>query len=118
MTQLLVTGEILIPADPALPAGSVAHVRLLDTSIADAPSITMAEVSLTDIAGNVGQDNPIRFELYGEAPNPRARYSVSAHIDTDDSGRIAVGDYITVQSYPVLTYDNPRHVVLEMKKVS
>jgi uncharacterized lipoprotein YbaY len=117
VAQLLVTGQIDIPDNLVLPARSVAYVRLLDTSIADASSIEIAEVCLTDIASKVSQGKPIDFELYGEPPNPRASYNVSAHIDVDHSGHISAGDYITVQSYPVITYGYPRHVVLEVKKV-
>jgi hypothetical protein len=118
VTQLLVTGEIHITADRVLPARSVAYVRLLDTTVIDGASITVAEANLPDIACKVSQGNPIRFELYGEAPNPHASYTVSVHIDTDNNGRISVGDYITMQSYPVITYGNPHHVIVEVKKVS
>jgi uncharacterized lipoprotein YbaY len=117
VTQPLVTGEISIPADAALPAEAVAYVRLLDTTLADAPSITVAEVQLMGVALQIKQGKSINFVLVGEKPNLHASYTVSVHIDTDNSGQISIGDYITMQAYPVLTYGHPHHVVVEVKQV-
>ena len=38
-------------------------------------------------------------------------------VDVDGDGKVSVGDYISMQSYPVLTFGYPREVTIEVKKV-
>jgi uncharacterized lipoprotein YbaY len=118
MSQPLVTGEILLPAHSVLPSRAVAYVHLLDTSLADAPSTIVAEQVIEDIAGRIARGEKIRFALYGEIQNLRASYSVSVHVDLDGDGPIGAGDYINVQSYPVITFGYPNHISVETVTVA
>ena len=113
MSKLLVTGSILLPPGFVLPHGAVAYVRLLDTSLADAPSTVVAEQAIEGIAAG----KEIGFALYGEIRNWRADYNVSVHIDVDGDRRVSVGDCITVQSYPVITFGRPRKVRVQTVQV-
>jgi uncharacterized lipoprotein YbaY len=110
MSEPLVTGDILLPAGAVIPPRAVAHVHLLDTSLADAPSTIVAEQVIEDVAAKIATGGRIKFALYGEIEDPRASYTVSVHIDVDMDGRVSVGDYVTVQSYPVVTFGYPTHV--------
>jgi hypothetical protein len=42
---------------------------------------------------------------------------VSAHLALHDRDDIRKGDYVTTQSYPVLTFGYPDSVVLRLQKV-
>ncbi|MBL8145990.1 MAG: hypothetical protein JNL34_06370, partial [Anaerolineae bacterium] len=44
-------------------------------------------------------------------------YSVRAHIATSGSGEVERGDYITMQSYPVLTRGYGNRVTLAVRRV-
>jgi len=69
-------GEVLWPADAALPEGAVLRVTLLDVSRADAAATTLSEATYP-VAGRA----PATFSLTAKAPvDPRARLSVRAVI--------------------------------------
>jgi putative lipoprotein len=92
---MTVTGTLTKRDRKALPPGTVAEVRLLDVSRADAPA---EELALHRIE-NPGQV-PIAFELAykPEAIDPRHSYAVQA--------KLWMGEqllYVTDTHYPVLT---------------
>jgi uncharacterized lipoprotein YbaY len=117
MSEPLVTGEILLPDGAVLPQGAIAYVRLLDTSLADAPSTTVAELVIHEVAAKLIGGRSIRFALHGELRDARASYTVSVHIDVDMDGRVSVGDYISMQSYPVITFGYPDHIEVKTARV-
>jgi uncharacterized lipoprotein YbaY len=117
MGKPLVSGEITFAERPDLPSGAKAYVRLLDTSEADALSSKVAEQVLTDIASRANRGEALPFALDGKIRNERASYTVSVLIDLDGDGEISAGDYINMQSYPVLTYGFPDHVSVEVKRI-
>jgi putative lipoprotein len=86
-------------------------VQLLDISIADAPSKTIAEQSIS-----LGQRQvPVPFTLNFDAAkiDEKHSYSVSAKITVDGALR-----FMSEQSYPVLTQGHPSHVDLLLKQVA
>lgn len=117
--EAVISGEIVFPSDATLPDEAVAYVRLLDTSLADAPSQVMAEHVIRDIACRLRRGERIAFEFAASALNQRASYTVSAHVDADgaDENEAIAGDYLTTQSYPVLTFGYPSYVRLDMQRV-
>ena len=42
---------------------------------------------------------------------------LEVHVDVDNDGKISVGDYINMESYPVLTYGNPNYISVKVKNV-
>ena len=95
-----------------------AYVQLLDVGAADASSRVIAEQVLTDISQKASSGQSIPFVLYGAIPDERGSYTISVHVDVDGDGKISRGDYITMQSYPVLTFGYPDRVSVEVKKVT
>jgi uncharacterized lipoprotein YbaY len=118
MDKPLVSGEIQFDQPPHLPSGVKAYVRLLDVSMADAPSRLIAEQVLTDISQKANSGQSIPFVLYGTLPDERGSYTISVLVDLDGDGKISRGDFITMQSYPVLTFGYPSHVSVQVKKVT
>ena len=89
--------------DVRQPAGDVTvYVRVEEASRADAPAAVVAQVMLRGIEVAAAA-LPLRFELHDIQTVPSGRYVVRAHADVDGDGRITRGDYISTQSYPVLT---------------
>ena len=90
-----VTGTLMYRERIALPPGAVAEVRLLDTSLADVPSV---EIAYEEIKG-VGNP-PIPFVLNYDPSkiDERNQYGVRATI-THDGGLLFTSD----THYPVLT---------------
>ena len=49
----------------------------------------------------------------------RRSYSIRVHIDVDNNGKINSGDFITMESYPVITYGYPKdNISVHVRKVS
>ena len=101
--ETTVTGSVLYQARIALPPGAVVEVKLLDVSLVDAPSVTVAEQTIV----TTGEQVPIPFSLPYSASDidPSAAYIVSADILVDDQLR-----WTTDTQYPVLTQGAPSEI--------
>ena len=117
MSKPVVKGEIVFATKPDLPASAKAYVRLLDTSLADAPSPVVAEQVIEHVARSLSKGEKVAFVLEPNSIDERDTYYVSVLVDLDGDGKISKGDYISMQSYPVLTFGHPSEVTIEVKKV-
>ena len=117
MSKPVVKGEIKIAGKPDLPASAKMYVRLLNTSLADAPSAVVAEQVIDHVGGALSKDEKVGFRLEPDSINERDTYIVSVLVDIDGDGKISKGDYISMQSYPVLTFGSPSEVTIEVKQV-
>ena len=117
----LVTGHVKFEQDPPHFSNAVLTVKLADVSLADAQSPVIAIHTQS-----IGSDdiNGLSFELSPDAENieinPKSTYSVSAHLSlhpNDNPTEIRQGDYLTTQSYPVLTQGNPSTIDVEVKPI-
>lgn len=109
-----VTGEIVFSGEAPERASAV-HIRVEDVSYSDAPAKIFAEEVLRDV--RISGQEPLSFSLPVGDPNPSADYSVSVHVDVDGDGKVSPGDFISVQSNPVLTYGRPNRVTVPVKRV-
>ena len=101
------TGSIIYGDAVALPAGATLTVDLRDISLADAPSVLIAQ----QIIPSPGP-SPVSFRIdYRRAAiDPRRDYSLSARIESTDGKLLFISDTV----YPVLTYGYPNHADLEL----
>jgi hypothetical protein len=63
----------------------------------------------------------IEFALFGDriAIDSRRLYAVSVHIDVDNNGKINSGDFISMESYPVITDRYPKdNVIVHVRQVT
>jgi uncharacterized lipoprotein YbaY len=111
----LVSGIILLPHDAPAAHQVPIYVRLLETSYADAPARVIASQRLD--AANVAGGTSHPFELRMDRVDPKAHYTVDAHVDVDRDGHAGPGDYITMVSHPVLTFGRPDWVLLEVRRI-
>jgi uncharacterized lipoprotein YbaY len=81
--------------------------------LADASSAVVAE----QVIDHPGKDEKVAFRLEPDSIDERDTYTVSVLVDIDGDGKISKGDYITMQSNPVLTYGSPSEVTIEVKQV-
>ena len=117
MGKPLVSGEIVFAERPELPPDATAYVRLLDTSVEDALSSKIAEQVLKNIAKKANQREAIPFVIEGAIESERASYTISVLVDLDGDGEISQGDFINMQSYPVLTFGFPNHISVEVRQI-
>jgi uncharacterized lipoprotein YbaY len=116
-TDAVVQGEVQFPEDtPAFSDGTI-RVSLLDVTRADAPARTVAEQRIANVCHPGGPGEGVSFVLRVSGVNARARYEVRAHVDLDGDGRVSPGDYISTQSYPVLTSGHPDRLMVGVRRV-
>jgi uncharacterized lipoprotein YbaY len=118
MGKSLVSGEIQFAKRPRLPSDARVYVRLLDISFADAPSRLIAEQVLTGIWQRANAGESIPFEISASLPNEHGSYSVAVLVDVDGDGKTTRGDFVSTQSYPVLTFGYPNHVTIVVDEVT
>ena len=103
----VITGRAHYKARITMPAAAVFEATLEDVSRADAPSVVVAQVRLTNL-----QPPPFRFTLpYDPAKIvPGHRYVVRGRITLSEAVR-----FRTVTSAPVLGPDAIKHVELQLE---
>lgn len=112
----VVEGEIHFPPD-AVFAGATVHVRLLDATVADAPSRTVAEQTIPNVSHPRGAGGTVAFAVRGSGLEARARYVVRVHVDVGGDGTVSRGDYVSTESYPVLTLGYPNRIIVRVRPV-
>lgn len=116
----VVTGEVVFDADTLAFVGAWLIVKLQDVSLMDAPAKVLSRYQ-QDLSYDGSE--AIKFELTlngGAEIDPRASYSVQAHVSLhpfDEPEDVRQGDFLSMQSYPVLTQGNPKHVTIEVKRI-
>jgi uncharacterized lipoprotein YbaY len=113
----LVSGEVMVEGARGL-SGARVRVALEDVSRADAPATIIAEELMRDVTYDPTQGRPLPFRLDGEIPDERASYVVRVHVDVDGDGEISQGDFISMESYPVLTHGNPDRVTVRVHEIT
>lgn len=106
-----VTGEVLFGGKEAFAAATV-YVRLEDVSFADRPSAVIAEQVIPGVSRG-----PVAIDLRSAPLDPRGSYSVRVHVDVDGDGQITPGDYVSTESYPVLTHGHPANITVNVRRV-
>ena len=111
-----VQGQIILPAAPGASQADVI-VQVEDVSRADAPSIVIAEHRQRGVHLTPGGVLPFKLEVPTDRVEENHSYSVRAHIDVSGSGEVEEGDFITTESYPVLTRGYGNDVRLKVQRV-
>lgn len=114
----LVQGEIIFDEDADSFSRATVRVYLEDVSRLDALADLIAEQVIADVSHEKGTAERLKFALYGPSPDERASYSIRVHVDLAGDGDIHRGDFITMQSYPVLTFGHPDKVSVRVRRVN
>ena len=98
-------------------------VQLEDVTAADTSSkmITRQTIERLDFPhhGSSNRNKPftIPFELFFEIRDKQRRYAISVDADMDGDGKVSSGDYINMQSYPVITQGYPTHISVKVGRI-
>jgi uncharacterized lipoprotein YbaY len=114
-TTPIVKGHIVLDKNVKSFSGATIYVSLLDVTMQDAGSKLISQQVIKDVSYYCDDYNDlicnqkkIGFELFSDMTNFRRMYSISVHIDVDNNGEVNLGDYISMESYPVITYGYPK----------
>jgi hypothetical protein len=97
-TVPLVKGNITFEEIAPPFTGAIMYVRLESITAADIASETVADYVEQDVAFDP------KTSSAGNPPDPRGSYAVRVHIDIDGDAEVSQGDFISMQSYPVITF--------------
>jgi len=112
----LLCGEVIFEGTRSF-TGATVYVRLEDVSRLDAPSMVIAEQVIRSVVHQAGSQQGLEFSLYGQIPDEQASYTVRVHVDVDGDGRVSHGDFLSMESYPVLTHGYPNRVKVRVREV-
>jgi uncharacterized lipoprotein YbaY len=97
-----VVGAVVIPAGAPLFDSSTVRVKLLDVTMADAPSRVLAEVAIANQRRVTTAEQRVPFTLRVTIPPGwNGDLHVAAHVDLDGDAKVSHGDFISTMSYPV-----------------
>lgn len=116
-TVPLVKGKIRFEEVAPRFTGATVYVRLESITAADIASEAVADYVERDVAFDPKTSSALSFAIAGNPPDPRASYAVRVHIDIDGDGAVSKGDFISMQSYPVITFGHPREVSILVRQV-
>lgn len=101
MSRVILVVEVVLDGLDRPPVGSPTHIQVRDTSLADVEAPLVAETSAKVAGRHSSWLATAEIEIPGQSLEPRAHYTVFAHVDVDKDGAMSSGDFITTQSYPI-----------------
>ena len=117
VTQVSLTVQVVFDAGaPAFQAGTL-YGYVEDVSRADAAADSLGSFVLPDVSHAAGESAGPEFTLEVGVPDPNAQLAVRVHIDLTGNGRYSRGDFITMESYPVLTRGHPSLVTVRLRQI-
>lgn len=111
------SGKIVFEANSNAFDDAAIHIRVEDVTRADAAAVLVAEKVLQPVSRPAGSTRDLEFQMPVHLPDQSARYSVRVHVDVDRNGQITQGDFISTQSYPVLTRGQPDSVEIKVREI-
>jgi hypothetical protein len=116
-TVPLVKGKITFEEAAPPFNGATMYVRLESIAAVDIASEVVADYVERDVAFDPKTYGDLSFAIAGNPTDPRVSYAVRVHIDIDGDGEVSHGDFISMQSYPVITFGHPREVSILVRQV-
>ena len=116
-TVQLVKGKITFEEIAPPFTGATMSVSLESITAPVIASKAVADYVERDVAFNPKTSSDLLFAIAGNRPDPRASYAVRVHIDIDGDGKVSRGDFISMQSYPMITFGHPRELSLLVRQV-
>src|SRR4029450_1532387 len=116
-TVPLVKGKITFEEAAPPFTGATMYVRLERITAADIASEVVADYVERDVAFDPKTFSVLSFAIACNLPDPRDSYAVRGHIDVDGDGEVSKGDFVSMQSYPVITFGHPTEVSILVRQV-
>ena len=115
--SIVIEGEVhFVDVSSSTPHATV-YVQLVDVTLADAPSEVITEEVIYDVSIDVGNPLDVPFSIRAPSLDERATYTLMVHVDVSGSGDITLGDYITMESYPVSPSESLGHMQVQVRQV-
>jgi putative lipoprotein len=112
-----VRGEVVLPDSSVPERAADMAVYVEDISRADAPSSVIGEQRQKGVALRPGARIPFTIEVPARFIQDNSLYSIRAHIDVSGSGEVAVGDFVSTETYPVLSRGHGTSATVKVRRV-
>jgi hypothetical protein len=109
-----VRGRIIFEEDVPPLDRAVIHVYLEDTTYADASAEKLLDLV---VPPETQPDGSIAFETPAVTVEDRLRCTVRVWVDVDGNGMVSKSDYVTMESYPVLTQGHPSALTVRVRRI-
>jgi uncharacterized lipoprotein YbaY len=111
-----ISGKIVFEPTDSF-SGATAYIRILDVSILDAPSNVVAESVLRGLTLQKERSAAVEYSIDCPPLNPNRSYTIEVHIDVSGTRNVTIGDYITMESYPVSPENPQKSINIKVNKV-
>jgi uncharacterized lipoprotein YbaY len=115
---IAIRGELSFQDNTVSLSGAAVYVRLIDVSLADAAARTVSEYQNRSLPDGTNTSHKINFELTADPVDSRGSYTIAAHVDLDGDGKASIGDYITMESFPVSVQSPSAHYVVRVRRIT
>ena len=115
--QIPVTVQVTFDQGAGAFQSATLYAYVEDVSRADAAAQALGSAVLPGISHQAGDVSGPQFTLQASVPDANAYLSLRVHIDLDGDGRYSHGDFISMESYPVLTRGNPDRVTVRVRQI-
>jgi len=112
-----VQGEVVLPANEDFLGSADVVISVEDMSKADAPSVVIGEHRLKQVSLSPGKRVPFVIQIPAELVDERHLYSIRAHVDRSGSGEVKKEDFISTQTYPVLSRGYGTSAIIKVRRV-
>jgi hypothetical protein len=113
-----VTGTIeFAGSPPTVGASAVLRVNVEEVTRADARANVVARQTVPAQLLLTGGREARRFSIAVADVESTKSYRLRIHLDLDGNGSIGQGDYVSTQSYPVITNGAPLEVIVTLNPV-
>ena len=109
-------GVHFVNVSSSIPHATV-YVQLVDVTLADAPSKVISEEIINDVSIDMENLLDLSFSIRAPSLDECAMYTLMVHVDVSGSGEITLGDYITMESYPVSPTESFSHMQVQVRQV-
>jgi len=116
-SRQVVRGQIVFEDDAAAFSQATLYVTLEDVTYADSKAVIVGRLVKENISYDPAAPRPLTFDVSVEVPDRNALYNIRAHCDLDGDGQISHGDYVSTQSYPVITRGHPSEVSVRVRRI-
>ncbi|MEO5650029.1 MAG: YbaY family lipoprotein [Ginsengibacter sp.] len=117
-TDSVINGKITFEEKASSFIGATLHVYLEDVSMADAASVIVGRYVEKKVNFNGETSGFLSFKINYKDLDSGNRYEIRVHIDVNGDGGVSKGDYINVQSYPVITQGYPTDISIRLQQVT
>lgn len=115
---MVIRGELSFEGGVVSLGGAAVYVRLIDVSHADAAARTVAEYKILLLPAGADTSHKLTFELASDRVSKGRSYTLAAHVDLDGDGKMTIGDYITMESFPVSGENLSSYYVLRVRRIT